>query len=155
MNQTKETNESKKEFLRSYKAIYLKVKSLEEQKQSIQELKRSAKAIVYDDMPKGHKDTDLSDYIVKLEDLDNKISSTIVEKNKLKAKIEEMISRMDDGTECMVLRKRYIEFKKWRDITAELNLAGLDCSERQVTRIHGYALRHFPLDDYNCLSLSE
>ena len=147
MKQTKETNESKKEFLRSYKAIYLKVKSLEEQKESIQELKRSAKAIVYDDMPKGHRDTDLSDYIVKLEELDKKISETIVEMNKLKATIEEKISKMEDGTECMVLRKRYLEFKKWKDIIAELNLNGLDCSERQITRIHGYALRNFPLDE--------
>ena len=106
-------------------------------------------------MPKGHRDTDLSDYIVKLEELDKKISNTIVEKNKLKAKIEEAISKMEDGTECMVLRKRYLEFKKWREITAELNLNGLDCSERQVTRIHGYALRNFPLEDEKCLSLSE
>ena len=113
----RELNEKKKEYLQGYRKLYLKIKSLEEQRLSLVESMRSAKAIEYSDMPKGSKQSDLSDYIVKLDklisDIDDK-NRKLIEK---RLDIEKCIMDMSDGIECNLLRKRYIEFKSWEEIS--------------------------------------
>ena len=52
------------------------------------------------------------------------------------------VDRMQDQTEREILRYRYIDGLSWEEISARLNY-----SKRNVTRIHGRALQHFPMDD--------
>ena len=137
----REQNEKKKEYLNGYRRMTLKINSLAEQMRSISEIAESAKAVNYDDMPHGHKDTDLSDYIVKLENLEEKINAIKKEQYQRRIGIEELIVSMQDGTECDVLRKRYIECKSWETIAKEIRY-----SVKQAQRIHGKALIHFELD---------
>jgi DNA-directed RNA polymerase specialized sigma subunit len=136
----REENEMKKEYLNEYGRKQRKIRSLQEQKQSIIESMQAAKAIEYSDMPKAHKQTDLSDYIVRLERLYERIGEVEQEKYNLQMEIESYIVEMDDGIECDILRKRYIERKTWDTIADELNY-----SKMQVFRIHGKALANFKL----------
>lgn len=132
--------EEKKDYLKGYRRIYLKIKSLEEQKQSLIETTQSAKAIEYSDMPKGSKQTDLSDYIAKLERLFEEIEDKKQELNNLRLDIESKIMKLQDGVESDLLRKRYIEFKKWEQICVEMNY-----SWKQIHRIHGKALKDYDI----------
>lgn len=135
----REQNEKKKEYLNGYRKKTRKIESLEEQKKSILADMRNAKAIEYSDMPKGAgKQSDLSDYIVKLEGLIERIEETKDQKNQMRIAIEEIIIGMENGIECDILRKRYIEMKEWDIIANELNY-----SKMQVYRIHGKALVNF------------
>lgn len=72
------------------------------------------------DMPKGNKQTDLSDYMVKLDVLFTKIVKMRKACIQKKIEIENMIADLPDGIESLILHKKYIEFKKWEVICVEI-----------------------------------
>ena len=134
-------NEKKKEYLNGYKNMCNKIKSLEEQIHSLREIEQSAKISHLSDMPKGGSNKrDLSDYIVELEELIKKITCLRQEKEKRRLEIEKCIANMEDGLECDILRKRYIEFKHWEQICVEIGY-----SWRQTHRLHSNALYSFDI----------
>lgn len=136
-------NEQKKEYLNSYKKLCEKIRSLEEQIEALRELEQSAKSPKLSDMPKGsNTNKDLSDYIVKLEKLIKELSNTKLEKEERRLEIERRIGKMSDGIECDILRKRYIELKKWEQICVEI-----DYSWKQTHRLHSRALVNFRLEE--------
>lgn len=133
-------NDKKKEYLNSYKTLCRKLNSLEEQLQSLREVEQSAKIQSISDMPKGSKQTDLSDYMVKIEVVFTKIVRARTECLNRKLEIESCIADMPDGIEADILRKRYIEFKTWEQICVEI-----EYSWRQTHRFHSDALHSFSL----------
>lgn len=137
----KEQNEIKKEFLRGYKRISNRIKTLENQREEYRQEIESAKAVEYSDMPKGHKQTDLSDYIVRLEKLEERIQTKLDEKKMEKLEIESCIATIENDIENEILYKRYIELKEWPDIAKEIGY-----SETQTYRYHGYALKSMKYD---------
>lgn len=138
MTELQELNEQKKEYLKSYKHLCDKLKSLEEQLQSLREVEQSAKIQQLSDMPKGGKQTDLSDVMVSLEVVFTKIIRTRAECLDKKLEIESRIADMGDGIEADILRKRYLEFKTWEQICVEIGY-----SWRQTHYIHSRALSNF------------
>lgn len=143
----KEQNEIKKEFLRGYKRISNRIKTLENQRDEYRQEIESAKAMQYSDMPKGHKQSDLSDYIVRLEGMEERVSLKIEEKKREKLEIESCITDVDNDIESEILYKRYIELKEWPDIAKEIGY-----SITQTYRYHGYALKDMI---YDCERLKE
>lgn len=142
----KELNEIKKQYLRGYKRVCNRIDTLGLQIQELREAKEAAKAIEYSDMPKGNKQSDLSDYIVKLERLEEKVQYKLKEKSREKLDIESNITDIDDDVESDVLYKRYILLMDWEDIAREVGY-----SIRQIYRYHGRALHnlHYICDDVN------
>lgn len=138
----KELNEQKKEYLNSYKKLCRKLQSLEEQLQSLQEVEQAAKIQRLTDMPKGCLQTDLSDYMVRVDELELEIRSKRQECIYKKLEIERCILDMEDGVECDVLHKRYIEFKPWEQICVEINYSWM-----QTHRIHSSALNSIVIYD--------
>ncbi len=136
----KADNEKKKEYLNSYRNLCRKLQSLEDQLQSFREVEQSAKIQQLSDMPKGGKQTDLSDLIVKNEVLFTKIVRMKADCLERKIEIENCIADMQEGLESAVLRKRYIEFKTWEQICVEI-----DYSWMQTHRHHSKALNNFKL----------
>jgi len=134
-------NEEKKNYLKSYKALCDKLKSLEDQLQSLRELEQSAKIQKLSDMPKGTKQMDLSDYIVKIEVVYTKIVRLRSECIERKLEIENRIADMEDGIEADILRKRYLEFKPWEQICVEIGYSWM-----QTHRLHSKALSNFKLN---------
>ena len=133
-------NEVKKEYLNSYRSLCNKLKSLENQLQSLREVEESAKIPKLSDIPKGCKQTDLSDIIVKIEALYTKIIRLRAECLKKKLEIESCITDMPDGIEADILRKRYLEFKSWEEICVEIGY-----SWKQTHRLHSKALCSFKM----------
>lgn len=136
--------EQKKEYLKEYRNLCGKISSLNEQKLCLIEVIRSAKAQSYDDMPKGNRKTDLSDYMVKLENVMKSIEDTYATCIARRCLIETSIAKLEDGDESKVLFKRYVLFKDWHKIAYEMQY-----DRSTVFRIHGQALQHIVLGGIN------
>lgn len=132
----KEKNEKKKEYLNRYKNAVRKYNSLQEQEQQLREEMNGPKAIEYTDMPKAHRQSDLSDYMVRLERILDRIANEKNEMQKIQLEIEEKIIDVMDGEQSRILYLRYIQFMKWEDICVEMGY-----SWRQVHNIHSKALQ--------------
>ena len=98
---------------------------------------QASKAIEYSDMPKGCKQSDLSDYIVRLEYLYEQIGDKQRELLNKHLEIEALIAEMPDAIESNILHLRYIEFKVWEQICIDIGY-----SWKQTHRYHSKALRH-------------
>ena len=131
----REQNEKKKEYLNRYRQAVRKYNSLQEQEKQLRSQMDGPKAIEYSDMPKAHKQTDLSDYMVRLERILTRIANEKNEMQKIQLEIEEKIIDVMDGEQSRILYLRYIQFMKWEDICVEMGY-----SWRQVHNIHSKAL---------------
>ena len=136
----KEMNEKKKQYLNRYKNAVKKYNSLQEQEELIR-AEMGTGAIEYSGMPKAHKKTDLSDYMVRLEKILYKIADKKREMQEIRLEIEDKITDIDDGIQSRVLYLRYIRFLKWGDICVEIGY-----SWRQVHRAHSQALKKMNID---------
>lgn len=133
----KQLNEAKKVYLNEYKRISLKIISLEEQEATIRAEIESAKNQQISDMPKGvGGKSDLSDYMVRLERIQDNIAQKKAELRLKRLEIEEKIINIQDGQQSEVIRLRYLELLGWKEIRSRL-----DVSERQVYILHGEALQ--------------
>lgn len=134
-----EENEQKKEYLRSYrKALRREERILDE----IQELRMNKMfpSAVNDGMPRGSEQSDLSNYIVALDEMIEELKNERLERAKLRQRIERDIRALDNEDEQEVLRLRYIKDLKWEEVALELNY-----SWAHTHRIHGEALGHFQI----------
>lgn len=135
----RESNEAKKEYLRSYqKAVRREREILDE----IQQLRmdKMFPSVVNDGMPKGSQQSDLSEYVVKLDNLIEKLKQERFEKIKLMDDILYSISLLEDEDEKSVLRMRYIKGVQWEDICVAIKY-----SWRQTHRIHSNALKNLQI----------
>ena len=131
----RERNEKKKEYLNRYRQAVRKYNSLQEQEKQLRSQMDGPKAIEYSDMPKAYKQTDLSDYMVRLERILDRIANEKNEMQKIQLEIEEKIIDVMDGEQSRILYLRYIQFMKWEDICVEMGY-----SWRQIHNIHSKAL---------------
>lgn len=135
-----ESNEAKKEYLRSYqKAVRREQEILDE----IQQLRmdKMFPSVVNDGMPKGSEQRDLSDYVAKLDELIEKLKQERFEKIKRMDDILCHISLLRDEDEKRVLRLRYIKGLKWEEVAVNM-----DYKWAQMHRIHSRALKNFKHD---------
>lgn len=114
--------QSKKEYLTGYRKACKKIESLKEQLGSLREIEQSVKSQQLSDMPKGgNRHQDLSDLMVKLEDLQTQIADAIMVSCRIKLEIEEALWKLEDPEEARVLRFRYIYFMTWEEISTVMN----------------------------------
>lgn len=132
-------NDRKKEYLKTYRRMVLREKSLEEDIQELRANEMFPGAVKYTDMPKGgNRNGDLSDYAVKIsekiEELKEQYYAAIVKK----LEIKERIRKVSDTELQEILELRYIHFYSWEKIAAERGY-----TYRHVLRLHGEALKKF------------
>lgn len=140
--ETWQENEEKKEYLKTYKRMVLREKSLKEDIQELRANEMFPGAIKYTDMPmpKGGRNSDLSDYVVKInekiEELKEQYYATIAKK----LEIKERIRKVSDTELQEILELRYIHFYSWEKIATERGY-----TYRHVLRLHGEALKKFKM----------
>ena len=121
--------QSKKEYLTGYRTACKRIENLKEQLESLWEIEQSIKSQQMSDMPKGSsRHQDLSDLMVKLEDLQERIDDAITESCRIKLE------------ESRVLRYRYIYFIRCSEISKIMNY-----SRTQVWRIHDKAIKNLKM----------
>ena len=125
-----------KEFLR--RAIKIR-KEIDETEQRIKEVRASymaPRAIQYNDMPKAHNTSDLSDYYARVEIYVDMLLEREKELIGVNADIMMTVDRIADPDERRVLMLRYVDQKRWIEIAR-----AIPCSERAVYYLHGRALK--------------
>ena len=131
-----------KEYLHQYRNIQREIEDIDRRMAQIRLKYAAPSAINYSDMPKAHNsEHDLSDYIVKMDELTDYMISKYTRLRGIEVDIYKRVDRMENQKERELLRYRYIDGMTWTEIAD-----ALDTTERNVYFIHGRALRHFPMD---------
>ena len=132
-----------KEYLMRFMQVMREIEDLDRRMAQLRLKYAAPSAINYSDMPKAHDSNhDLSDYIAKMDEMTEYMINKYTRLRGIEVDIYKRLDRMQDQTEREILRYRYIDGLNWEQISTRLNY-----SKRNVTRIHGRALQHFPLDD--------
>ena len=131
-----------KEYLQQYRRIQREIEDIDRRMAQIRLKYAAPSAINYSDMPKAHNsEHDLSDYIVKMDELTNYMISKYTRLRGVEVDIYLRLDRMENQDERELLRYRYIDGLTWVQIADRLHTV-----ERNVYFIHGRALRNFPMD---------
>ncbi len=130
-------NEKKKKYLRSYRKATRREREILEEIQRLREDKMFP-SVVNGGMPRGGNQSDLSDYMVLLDEQIELLKAERLEKARVYAGIENRIRDMENEDEQRILRLRYIRGMKWEEVAVEM-----DHSWQHVHRIHARALKNF------------
>lgn len=87
-------------------------------------------------MPHGSNQTDLSDYIVILDEMLKKLKKERYDGAVKRSRIEKSIRSLRDENEQEVLRLRYIKGLEWEQVAVEIGY-----SWKQTHRFHSAALK--------------
>ena len=132
-----------KEYLLRYQAVKREIEDLDYRMAQLRLKYAAPSAIGYSDMPKAHNtEHDLSEYVAKMDELTDYMISKYTRLRGIEVDIYKRVDQMQDQTERDILRTRYIDGLTWDQIALKLGY-----SRRNVTRIHGRALLHFPMPD--------
>lgn len=126
-----------KEDLKMYVQLTKEAEELKKRAEYLEDEAKSVKAVVIDDMPKGSGTRGgICNIVVKIEQLRSEYLCKYDEALCELYKIERTIEKLENPVERMLMRKRYIENKRWEDICVELNYCW-----RQIHNIHSKILK--------------
>ena len=132
-------NEEKKEFLNKYLDACKKVERIQSEIDEIKLLKMYPSSNT-DGMPHGNDKGDLSDYIVKISEKEEKLEKFKNVKQIYFLEIMNQIDLIENDTENAVLFYKYIKGMSWEEIADTLGY-----SVRQIYRYHGSGLLNLEL----------
>lgn len=137
MEEIKKGNEEKKEYLNGYRDAIRAEKEIEEEIEQLR-MDKMHPSIIQDGMPHAAGGGDLSTYAAKVEELMEELRKQMEERIQLRKEIVTRIEEMEDETEKLILRYRYIHMLKWEEIAVKM-----DYSWRGIHKVHGRALKNF------------
>ena len=140
MEQYKEDNEKKKEYLKRYHVAELAEKEIQEEIDDLR-MNKMFPALIQDGMPHGSSCMDLSEYAAQLDELLTELKDQMEQRIRIRREITQRIEAMQDETEKTVLRLRYIHWLQWEQIAERMGYGWT-----QVHRIHGRALTNFKME---------
>ena len=132
-------NEKKKEFLMSYQKEKRRVWRLEEQLEELRRNKMSP-SVTNDGMPHGTDKKDLSDYAVKVDEIEQELVAARYCRICAFQEVQKRIEAMEDEREKDLLTYRYLKGLKWEEVCVRM-----DYKWRQVHRIHAKALKNLKM----------
>ena len=132
-------NEKKKEFLMSYQKEKRRVRRLEEQLEELRRNKMSP-SVTNDGMPHGTDKKDLSDYAVKVDEIEQELVAARYSRICAFQEVQKRIEAMEDEREKDLLTYRYLKGLKWEEVCVRM-----DYKWRQVHRIHAKALKNLKM----------
>lgn len=132
-------NEKKKEFLMSYQKEKWRVRRLEEQLEELRQNKMSP-SVTNDGMPHGMDKKDLSDYAVKVDEIEQELVTARYNRICAFQEVQRRIESMEDEREKDLLTYRYLKGLKWEEVCVRM-----DYKWRQVHRIHAKALKNLKM----------
>lgn len=140
MEQYKEENEKKKEYLKRYHVAELAEKEIQEEIDDLR-MNKMFPTLIQDGMPHGSSCMDLSEYAAQLDELLTELKDQMEQRIRIRREITQRIEAMQDETEKTVLRLRYIHWLQWEQIAERMGYGWT-----QVHRIHGRALTNFKME---------
>ena len=125
-----------KDELKEFKSIKIEVEQLKDKIVYLEELKTSVRSQVISGMPGGGQKMDIPTLLAKIEESQIELIQKQSKLVDIMESIEHTIDGLEDSTERIILRARYLECKKWEQICVELNY-----SWRQIHRLHSNILK--------------
>ena len=124
----------------SYRILAKEVEQLKEQLEALEASLYSPKGQKFTTMPRAANGTGhtMDDAVARHMDLVKLYKEKLAEKESRQLSIEMAIESLEDTAERVVMRDRYLLGRSWRSIVMKLEDRGY--SERQVYRLHGFAL---------------
>ena len=135
------SSEQKKEYLRSYRRHTRLITKIEQEIEEIRTLKESP-SFCADGMPHGNGTSDLSSYIVRLEEKEERLRKAKFEQIIVYTSVNEQIDKLLDRDERDVLFFRYIKGWSWDKIADNMCFA-----RSHIFRIHGNALNNLEIPE--------
>ena len=132
-------NDKKKEFLRRYRECERREREILEEIQRLR-MDQMFPSVVNDGMPKGSQQSDLSDYMVLLDEQIGRLKRERLKKARTREQIDLAIRRMENPDEQRVLRLRYLWGLKWEEVAVKMSY-----SWKQIHRLHSSALDNFEM----------
>lgn len=132
-------NDKKKEFLRRYRECERRECEILEEIQRLR-MDQMFPSMVNDGMPKGSQQSDLSDYMVLLDEQIDRLKQERLKKARTREQIGLAIRRMENPDEQRVLRLRYLWGLKWEEVAVKMSY-----SWKQIHRLHSSALDNFEM----------
>lgn len=141
-----EHNEQVKKWLWRYGNAKRDIKRYTEELNELIESQEGASAITYSDMPKGSmSQEDLSDYMIRRQELQQKIWDAKYRRIVVFEEIHDAIEQLPTVDERDVIFCKYIKEMDWEDIAKRIGK-----EKRQAYRYHGNALKNL----YEILKMS-
>ena len=141
VDKEKTENEKKKEFLMSYQKEKRRVRRLEEQLEELRQNKMSP-SVTNDGMPHGTDKKDLSDYAVKVDEIEQELVAARHSWICAFQEVQRRIEAMEDEIEKDLLTYRYLRNLSWVKIAVKM-----DYSWQHLHKIHARALSNFKTCD--------
>ena len=134
-----EEQSEKVEYLNKYENNARQIYSTKER---IEELRydKTHPSVVNDGMPHAHNISDLSNYMVRMNELEQELQQLEEEKLRLNREISAKIEALLDEDEKDILTYKYIRMKNWKNICRTMHI-----SRSKMYRIHDSALENFVL----------
>ena len=129
-----------KEYLSQYRKLELKIASKERELEDLRAKLEGCSSRQMGGMPRttGKSSDPIGDAVTKIVAMQMEINEEIDKSIDLRREITARIDRLDNETYAALLRYRYVMMMKWEEIGERMNYA-----ERQIYRLHGYALAEF------------
>lgn len=143
-------NEDKKEYLRKYRKHERRINRISAEIEEIRLMKLNASCKGNSGMPRGSRQQDLSDYVLRLEELEESLYTEGVERTKEYKEIMNSVQQLEDESERDILFYRYIKGLSFWEISDKMGY-----SERQIHRIHGRALFNLKINPRKIKDVSE
>lgn len=139
-NNVKNENDRKKTYLRAYRKHGKRIKRIESEIEEIRNMKMHPSSI-NNGMPHGSNQSDLSSYVVALQEREDELYQEGVKQVQTYKDIEYRINKLENQDERDVMFYRYIKGFTWWQI-AQL----MECSESWIYELHGRALKNIQIN---------
>jgi len=136
------TSKQKKDFLRGYKSLRKEEKTIREEIAALEVATMSASVGMGDGMPHAHDPKGLEEYAARKDQLERKLQGVLWECINEQIRVEISINSLENSTERIIMRQRYILFKGWDEISEFVGY-----SRRQTLYLHGAALGHLEIPE--------
>lgn len=131
---------SKKRILETYRELVRQEKTYQDALTYIRE--SLVHSPIYDGMPHGGSNKDLSDYVIRVQSLLDKLERTAERKHEMLSRILDAVETLPNEREKAVITSKYIDGKTFEKIAVETGR-----SYRQTIRIHSKAVNHINFEE--------
>lgn len=139
-NNVKNENDRKKTYLRAYRKHGKRIKRIESEIEEIRNMKMHPSSI-NNGMPHGSNQSDLSSYVVALQEREDELYQEGVKQVQTYKDIEYRINKLENQDERDVMFYKYIKGFTWWQI-AQL----MEYSESWIYELHGRALKNIQIN---------
>ena len=139
-NNVKNENDRKKTYLRAYRKHGKRIKRIESEIEEIRNMKMYPSSI-NNGMPHGSNQSDLSSYVVALQEREDELYQEGVKQVQTYKDIEYRINKLENQDERDVMFYKYIKGFTWWQI-AQL----MEYSESWIYELHGRALKNIQIN---------